>query len=124
MSQETLLYLRQPGELLLALDEWQFRMAADRAGGRTGSIEQHGSEEGTGGKGQDVGEGECGFARQAIEILPYTSHARRRLVDRRHARATRSELGRLAARRSTEIKDGLACDISQKSHRQSGGRIL
>ena len=118
------LQLGHPGDVGRRLVPADVGVAADRAGGGAGRIEQHGVLRGWRSPFARIGDHDLGLEPQPREIVSQPLGALGGDLQRRDLGATDAELRGLAAWRGAEIAHLSAGDVAQKARGQGGRRIL
>ncbi len=122
--QEPFLHAAEPGHVVGRLEMRDVGMAADRAGGGAGRVEQNEARRLRGLPPDRVGD--MGFRRQPqpLEVEGEPLDPARRLVERDDMRARGGELRGLAAGRGAQIEHDLAGNVAEELRRQRRRRIL
>ena len=118
------LHLGKAPHLVGRLRIGDVRVAPDRAGRRTGSVEEHGVEAPVRAEVFERPLMSLGHKTEPVEIGLEPLHARGRKLAGRDRRAGLTELGGLAAGRGTEIGGSAAGEVAEKLDGKRGGRIL
>src|SRR5690242_14928782 len=98
-------------------------MAANGPGRRAWWVKEHGVER-LRRPSLDIGGNDFGRQAEPRQIIAEPFEPYRRAIDCRYAGAGKRKLGRLTARRSAEVGDPAAADVTEKPCRQRCCRIL
>ena len=115
---------RQYAKIIFRFEPGHIGMAADGSRRGAGCIEQHGVELLAWLPFQRIGRDSFDIELEAREILLQPGDARRGAIDRGDVTARSRKLGRLAARRGTQVANLFAADVAEQARRDRGGRVL